>query len=304
MKFCDLDLHLLNIIENDVPDLKHKEQILWNNVCFYIKKYSLATVFKTYIPLSSIHNHFNLCQVRNYCISLQNIFVPKDVWENYKNFRLQYMKTYICKCKSNECCLNCYLKLSIQCIYEDHLLCYLGCFHPHIVTQTSILEIYSEIIHKAFSKLLQVINHSIKGNICVPKEIISMLLYSKITYQENYKTCFTCFIQYNLLDEIDSIIYCIQNNIATDTLWNKLFIISVLKITEIIALFEDQINILFNLGKDINFHSHDEDLASLFEGEWLYSFPYFKHLFFYFVYKQKYLLGNVFLIIKFLYKLL
>lgn len=261
MKCCDSDLQLLPVTGKD------NGHVFWNNICFYLEKYSYNTVFKNFVPLSPLHNHFNLCQVRNYCISLQKIHIPKDVWERYKNFRIKFIEIYNCNCKSDGCCFCCLLKLCIQCIYEDHLLCYIGCFQPHIVTQINILEIYSKVIHAEFCKLLKLIKSTMRDRQILPQEIVNMLLNSESIFQDNFKTCFVCFVQYKLCIEIKNVVHCIQNNIYTDTVWNKYFIFSILRVIELISLFEDQISILFNLGKDVNIHTHNEDLSALFEGK-------------------------------------
>lgn len=274
IKYCETDLQLLKLSEKDAPLEKSEIHLLWNNVCYYLEKYSYVTVFKNYIPLTTLHNHFNLCLIRNYCITLQKIFVSRDVWKKYKDFRFKYLEIYNCHCKNEGSCFYCYLNLSLQCIYEDHLLCYLGCFHPYIVTQTNILDTYSEFIHNEFTKLIKLVKSTFKSKNSVPQETINMILKYEKTFYKNIKTCYSCFVCCNLCVEMKSIIHCIQNDTATESLWNKLFIFSILKLVEIISLFEDKINILFNLRKDIRFHSHDEDMFALLEGKHIFKYMF------------------------------
>ncbi|GFU30790.1 uncharacterized protein KIAA0825 [Nephila pilipes] len=252
---------ILSVVDN----LSDKIDMMWERICYYLEKYSVSFLYENYKPLTSLHNHFNLCLLKNYVINLQHMFVPRLVWEKYRDHRRNYLKNYKCLCLVENSCFGCCLRLGIQLMYEDEFLTYIGCFHPFIVTQSNILEIYIEVINKKFYKLLCHLDECMAKKKDLIEEIISILHTSHLSYDKYTKTCFSCFMQSKTYSELEPAIYCIKNNYGTESVWKSVFVSSIIKIVEAILTFEDKINILFH-KKETMYHTHIDELSILLEG--------------------------------------
>ncbi|GBM55402.1 Uncharacterized protein KIAA0825 [Araneus ventricosus] len=250
---------------SSVNSLYDKIGVMWERICYYLEKYSLSFVLDNYVPLASLHNHFNLCLLKNHVVNLQHMFVPKLVWERYKDYRFHYFESYSCLCPVSGSCFGCCLRLCIQCLYEDEFLTYIGCFHPFIVTQSNIMEIYIDVINKKFHRLLNLLDECMGKKKDFTEEIISILHTSHLSHDKHAKTCFKCFMQNKIDSEMEAALYCVQSNYGTESVWKSVFLSSVIKVTEAILIFEDKINILFH-KKETMYHAHMDELSVLLEG--------------------------------------
>ncbi|KAF8793886.1 hypothetical protein HNY73_001918 [Argiope bruennichi] len=250
---------------SSVNSLYDKINVMWERICYYLEKYSVSFVLDNYVPLASLHSHFNLCLLKNHVINLQHMFVPKLVWERYKDYRFHYFESYSCLCPVSGSCFGCCLRLCIQCLYEDEFLTYIGCFHPFIVTQSNILEIYIDVINKKFHRLLNLLDECMGKKKDFTEEIISILHTSHLSHDKHAKTCFDCFMQNKIDSEIEAALYCVQSNYGTESVWKSVFVSSVIKVIEAILIFEDKINILFH-KKETMYHAHMDEISVLLEG--------------------------------------
>ncbi|GFR32451.1 uncharacterized protein KIAA0825 [Trichonephila clavata] len=248
-----------------VDNLPDKINMMWERVCYYLEKHSVSFLFENYKPLTSLHNHFNLCLLKNYVINLQHMFTPRLVWEKYRNHRCNYLENYSCLCPVNKSCFGCCLRLCIQFMYEDEFLTYIGCFHPFIVTQSNILEIYIEVINKKFYELLCSLEECMAKKKDLLEDVNSILHPSYLSYNKYTKTCFSCFMQNKIDSELESALYCIKSNYGTESVWKSVFVGSIIKIVEAILTFEDKINVLFH-KKETMYHTHIDELSTLLEG--------------------------------------
>lgn len=191
------------------------------------------------------------------------MYVPDIAWKKYTNYRSFYLENYQCQCLIQGSCFNCCLKATVQCIHEDAYLASMGCFHPYTVTQSNVFETYFEIVDNKFYKTLQSLEKCFTTKRNLPDEIICIL---KPFSSDHIDTCFSCFMQSQTSSEIESAVYCIQNNYGIASVWNTVSISSIIRIIEDILLFEDKINTFLHKNHP-SYHEHEENPFMQTEGK-------------------------------------
>ncbi|KAG8191726.1 hypothetical protein JTE90_008790 [Oedothorax gibbosus] len=74
-----------------------------------------------------------------------------------------------------------------------------------------------------------------------------------------------CFMQSQTSSEVESAVYCIQNNYGIASVWNTVSISCIIKIIEDILLFEGKINTLLHKNHPA-YHIHEENILPWIEG--------------------------------------
>lgn len=259
------DFNYTNESSNPFENLPDKINVQWKKICYVLEKYSYVLLKENYMPLNTTYNSFNLYLLKSFVHRLHYMYVPDIVWQKYISHRHMYLDNYSCPCSIQGACLNCCLKATIQCIYEDEFLAYIGSFHPYTVTQSKIFETYFDVIDKKFYKVLKVLEDCFTLRRSLPDDILCLL---KSFHPEHSKTCFACFMRSQVSSEVDSAMYCIQNNYGIESVWNTVLNSCIVKIMEVILLFEDKINIILHRGEP-TYHTHENELLTLIEGKFI-----------------------------------
>lgn len=257
------DLTILNENSTSLDHLPEKIFLHWKKICYLLENYSTELIQNDYVPLQNTYTNFNLHLLKTFISRLQFMYVPDIVWKKYTKFRGFYLENYQCPCSIQGSCFSCCLKTTVQCINEDVYLASIGCFHPYTVIQSNAFEVYFEIIDRKFYKVLQILDNCFTVRRNLPEEIVCIL---KPYSSAHINACFNCFLQNQTSIEVESAVYCIQNNYGIASVWNTVSISCTIRIIENILLFEDRINFILHKNHS-TYHTHEENLLPWIEGK-------------------------------------